>query len=250
MGKLYHNWSIRWLNYSWKVVWLSKELISTLKNHMQAIVILLMQNGMTFVWINQPFWHHYDTIWKWCHPVLYSPWLVIIDNAKQVHTCKGYIYWSNMIDSPSDCLFATSSLLLYPRLVICQLGLAWKPASWLGFQWLQPQNVNAQAITHGLQELWPVMACKPRLYIQAMAHKDRQLIYLSIWLNTVRHCNKTTQYWFIQLLVLQVFNIVNWDDWDVRHCMHPFLTSYVTPQRGTLVWRVQWVSGWERASPV
>ena len=74
-----------------KVVRLSKELISTLKNHMQVIVILLMQSGTTFVWINQPLWHHYDTIWKWCHPVLYSHWLVIVDYAKQVHTCKRYM---------------------------------------------------------------------------------------------------------------------------------------------------------------
>ena len=72
MGKLYHNQTIRWSNYSWKVVWLSRELISTLKNHIQVIVILLMQNGTTFAWINQPLWHHYDAIWKWCHPVLYS----------------------------------------------------------------------------------------------------------------------------------------------------------------------------------
>ena len=69
----------KWYNFQ-------KELISTLKNHMQAIVILLMQSGTTFAWINQPPWHHYDTIWKWCHPVLYSHWLVIIDYAKQVHT--------------------------------------------------------------------------------------------------------------------------------------------------------------------
>ena len=89
--KLYHNWTIRWLDYSWKVVWFSRELTSTLMNHMQVIVILLMQNGTTFAWINQPLWHHYDTIWKWCHPVLYSHWLVIVDYAKQVHTCKRYI---------------------------------------------------------------------------------------------------------------------------------------------------------------
>ena len=74
-----------------------------------------MQSSMTFAWSNQPLWHHYDTIWKWCYPVLYSHWLVIVDDAKQVHTCKRYIYWSNMIDSPSDCPFVTSSLLLYPR---------------------------------------------------------------------------------------------------------------------------------------
>ena len=80
----------KWYNFQ-------EELISTLKNHMQAIVILLMQSGMTFVWINQPSWCHYDTIWKWCHPVLYSHWLVIVDYAKQVHTCKRYIYWSNIV---------------------------------------------------------------------------------------------------------------------------------------------------------
>ena len=122
MGKLYHNWTIRWLNYSWKVVRLSRELISTLKNHMQVIVILLMQSGTTFAWINQPLWHHYDTIWKWCHPVIYSHWLVIIDYAKQVHTCKRYIYWSNMIDSPSDCPFATSPLAL-PQLLCSSSSL-------------------------------------------------------------------------------------------------------------------------------
>ena len=69
-----------------------------------------MQSGTTFAWIIQPLWHHYDTIWKWCHPVLYSHWLVIIDYPKQVHTCKRYICWSNMIDSPSDSPFATSPL--------------------------------------------------------------------------------------------------------------------------------------------
>ena len=116
MGKLCHNQTIRWSIYSRKVVRLSGELISTLKNHMQAIVILLMQSGTTFTWINQPLWHHYDTIRKWCHPVLYSHWLVIVDYAKQVHTCKRYIYWSNMIDSPSDCPFATSPLDL-PQLL-------------------------------------------------------------------------------------------------------------------------------------
>ena len=46
MGKLYHNWMIRWSYYSGKVVQLSSELISTLKNHMQAIVILLMQSPL------------------------------------------------------------------------------------------------------------------------------------------------------------------------------------------------------------
>ena len=108
MGKLYHNWMIRWSYYLGKVVWLSGELISTLKNHMQVIVILLMQSGTTFAWINQPLWCHYDTIRKWCHPVLYSHWLIIVDYAKQVHTCKRYIYWTNKIDSPSDCPFVTS----------------------------------------------------------------------------------------------------------------------------------------------
>ena len=66
----------------------------------------------------------YDTIWNWCHPVLYSHWLVIIDYAKQVHTCKRYIYWSNMIDSPSDCPFATSPLcstLVTVQLIIIDL---------------------------------------------------------------------------------------------------------------------------------
>ena len=48
-GKLHHNQSIRWSNYSFKVVQLLKELISTLKNHMQVIVILLMQSGTTIV---------------------------------------------------------------------------------------------------------------------------------------------------------------------------------------------------------
>ena len=48
-----------------------------------------MQSGTTFAWINQPLWHHHDTIWKWCNPVLYSHWLVTIDYTKQVHTCKG-----------------------------------------------------------------------------------------------------------------------------------------------------------------
>ena len=52
-----------------------------------------------------------------CHPVLYSHWLVILDYANQEHTCKGYIYWSNMIDSPSDCPFVTSSLCSTPATV-------------------------------------------------------------------------------------------------------------------------------------
>ena len=68
MGKLYHNQMIRWLNYSWKVVWLSKELISTLKNHMLVIVILLMQSGTTFAWINQPLWCYETT----CGLLLYG----------------------------------------------------------------------------------------------------------------------------------------------------------------------------------
>ena len=100
------------------------ELISTLKNHMQAIVILLMQSGMTFAWINQPPWCHYDTFWKWCHPVLYYHWLAIIDYAKQVHSCKMYISWSNMINSPSDSPFVTSPLcstLVTVQLIIIDL---------------------------------------------------------------------------------------------------------------------------------
>ena len=39
-----------------------EELISTLKNHMQVIVILLMQSGTTFAWINQPLWHHLEMV--------------------------------------------------------------------------------------------------------------------------------------------------------------------------------------------
>ena len=51
MGKLYHNWTIRWSNYSGKVVRLSRELISTLRNHVTSLIIFLF-----FTFSHESFW--------------------------------------------------------------------------------------------------------------------------------------------------------------------------------------------------
>ena len=57
-GKVVPHSAKQVINYSGKVVRLSRELISTLKNHMQVIVILLMQSGTTLHELISP----YDTI--------------------------------------------------------------------------------------------------------------------------------------------------------------------------------------------
>ena len=134
-----------------------------------------------FEWINQPIWHHYDTIWKWCHPVLYSHWLVIIDYAKQVHTCKRYIYWSNMIDSPSYCPFVTSSLLLYPRHCAAHhhwsaplpCYTAWGPGHSLDPLCPCPSQVDPLSP-------WTLLVISRDLLLGVISHSSQNLFYVQI----------------------------------------------------------------------
>ena len=108
-----HNWMIRWSYYSWNMVRLSRELISTFKNHMQGIVILLMQSGMTLFRINQLIWRHQEMVPSRSLFSLVDPLRWSVDYAKQVHTCKVYIYILEQYDrQSSDCPFVTSPLAL------------------------------------------------------------------------------------------------------------------------------------------